>query len=311
MRTFVDVNPTLFFKKNDPEDVRLGEIVLHELTDKPGLVLLGYPDDDGIVRNGGRPGAKLAPDSIRKYFYKMTPPPFSKPKFQLIDHGNLNVGEISDLGSRHELAEMELKNIFKKKHTVVTLGGGHDYGYPDGAAFVESFKNPLVINFDAHFDVRPMDRGITSGTPFFRLLEKGLKFDFVEVGIQSQCASRHHFEYLKKKKATVLSFDDYIESGKTFSAWAIKKLSKHIKKSRPTFISLDIDMFNSTSAPGASQSWPIGVDPTEFIRLFDFLNSKLDIRLLGIYEVSPALDIDDRTSKLAAQILHHFWKTHV
>ncbi len=311
MRTFVDANPSLFFKKNDPEDLRLGEIVQTELETKPALAILGYPDDDGIVKNGGRPGAALAPDTIRKYFYKMTPPPFSKPKLPLVDLGNLNISEISSLEDRHEKAEVELKKIFKNKHKILSFGGGHDYGYPDGSAFIESFKNPLVINFDAHFDVRPLDRGITSGTPFFRLLEKKIKFDFVEAGIQSQCASRHHYDYLKKKKAEVLSFDDLMNSKKSFSEWVIKRLSKYLKKSRPTFLSLDIDVFSSVFAPGASQSWPIGVDPAEFIKLLDLLHKKLDIRMLGIYEVSPPLDIDDRTSKLAAQIAHHFWTLHV
>lgn len=311
MRTFVDANPSLFFKKNDPEDVRLGEFVKNKLQTKPSLTILGYPDDEGILRNGGRPGAALAPDTIRKYFYKMTPSPFAKATMPLIDLGNLNVAEISEIEDRHTQVETELKKLFKNNHKLLTFGGGHDYGYPDGSAFVESFKNPLVINFDAHFDVRPLDHGITSGTPFFRLLEKKAKFDFVEVGIQSQCASRHHYDYLKKKKAEVLSFDDFLTSKKTFSEWALKQLSKYLKKSRPTFLSLDIDVFSSAFAPGASQSWPIGVDPAEFIKLLDLLYRKLDIRMLGIYEVSPPLDIDDRTSKLAAQIAYHFWTLHV
>ncbi len=56
----------------------------------------------------------------------------------------------------------------------ISLGGGHDYGYGDGAGFIEGHliagqRRPLILNFDAHLDVRPIDRGFTSGTPFFRI----------------------------------------------------------------------------------------------------------------------------------------------
>ena len=89
------------------------------------------------------------------------------------------------------------------------------------------------------------------------------------------------------KATPIYSFDDFQKSGKPFSEWAVKKLSKYLKKSRPTFLSLDIDVFSSLFAPGASQSWPMGIDPTEFIKLLDVLDKKLDVRMLGIYEVSP------------------------
>ena len=145
MRTFVDANPSLFFKKNDPRDIRLGEIVQKQLSSKPSLAIVGYPDDEGITRNGGRPGAKLAPDTIRKYFYKMTPPPFSKSPMPIVDLGNININEMPDIEVRHVKAEAELKKVLKAKHTVLSFGGGHDYGYPDGSAFLETFKNPLII----------------------------------------------------------------------------------------------------------------------------------------------------------------------
>jgi formiminoglutamase len=46
--------------------------------------------------------------------------------------------------------------------------------------------------------------------------------------------------------------------------------------------------------------------PSDFFPLFDLLIRRLDVRALGIYETSPPLDQDDRTSKLAALIAHRF-----
>ena len=53
-----------------PDDIRLGEIIKKEegkTKDFFGdLVLLGFPYDIGVKRNGGRAGASKGPSSLRK-----------------------------------------------------------------------------------------------------------------------------------------------------------------------------------------------------------------------------------------------------
>lgn len=65
-----------FFTKDNPQDLRLGDFT-KSLTEATGLkgsvVVMGYPDDEGIQNNKGRAGAKDAPKCIRENFYKMTP----------------------------------------------------------------------------------------------------------------------------------------------------------------------------------------------------------------------------------------------
>ena len=57
---------------------------------------------------------------------------------------------------------------------------------------------------------------------------------------------------------------------------------------------------------GCSQSWPTGFTPNELLPLFDLIYKNTDVRVLGLYEVSPPLDQDGRTAKLAAQIIYQF-----
>jgi formiminoglutamase len=69
-------DPAIFFSKNDPQDIRLGDLAKAASFNSPinsDLSIWGYPDDEGIFLNGGRPGAHKAPEQIRKFFYKMTP----------------------------------------------------------------------------------------------------------------------------------------------------------------------------------------------------------------------------------------------
>lgn len=308
-QSFEPCSHELFFRSTKTQDPRLGDLVnTSDNTSLQRYVIAGYPDDEGIQINGGRVGAKLAPDTIRKYLYKTTPTSLT-PAFAISDIGNLKI--TGTLEQRHQVAKAEsLKNL-QAGSTWIGLGGGHDYGYSDGAGFLLSCQNekykPLVINFDAHLDVRSTDQGLSSGTPFYRLLTDSSlpAFDFVEVGIQRQCNSPHHVEWLLQKTPHVYFFDELSTDG---SWWQnlYSRLAPLLIQKRPAYISVDIDGFSNAWAPGCSQSWATGFDPNGFMTLLGLLKKRLDIRSLGIYEVSPPLDIDDRTSKLAALLLHHF-----
>jgi formiminoglutamase len=263
---------------------------------------LGYPDDEGINNNGGRIGASRAPDLIRKYLYKMTPHVLKEKEVHIYDGGNLQIE--NSLFERHEKAAIFLESLLDKNN-IISLGGGHDYGYADGKAFLHKFasQKPLIINFDAHLDVRPLNKDkITSGTPFYRLLSDFKDFDFLEVGIQPQCNSSVHMDFALDKKAKVLMWDEVLYSGKNYVSKILEFFEPYLLKKRPTYLSIDIDGFSSAYAPGASQVFATGFTPECFFPVFKVLCQRLDVKILGIYEVSPPLDVDERTSKLAAQI---------
>ena len=314
MKTFKPVDQTLFFSKNDVNDQRLGDLVKsNQLSDLPpatgnSFVIAGYPDDAGIKINGGRLGAAHAPDVIRKYLYKMTPSYLASQSVEtLIDVGNLNLD--AELEERHVSARKAAKHAMSNGHRWVSFGGGHDYGYPDSAAFCETVSSsakPLVINFDAHLDVRPTDKGFSSGTPFFRLISEFKDIDFLEIGIQVQCNSRNHVNWLSERGGKILSMEEIRASAETFAIPVLRFLEPYLLKKRPAFLSVDIDAFSSSDAPGCSQSWATGFRADEFFSVYQVLLKRLDVRGLSIYEVSPPLDQDDRTSKLAALIAHRY-----
>lgn len=307
MGNFKTPSKELYFSKNDPLDPRLGELFSRSDEEAKWLCLLGYPDDEGIKRNGGRIGAKEGPDQIRHWLFRMTPPS-NLSHSPICDLGNLEFSNEESLESRHEKASLELEKQLKKNALGLTFGGGHDYGYPDGKAFLNSFKDtkPLIINFDAHLDVRNLERGVTSGTPFFRLRSEFDDFEMVQVGIQSQCNSKEHLSWCLEKGIGVLFLNDFYGKADSLKEIFERTWKHHVSKDRPAFISIDIDGFSSAFAPGCSQSWPTGIEPREFFELFDWLLNQLDVRLVSIYEVAPSLDVQSVTSKLAAQIAYRF-----
>lgn len=306
----------LFFSKNDPLDPRLGEL-FKNYTAEPSendFTIFGYPDDEGIKLNGGRIGSALAPNQIRQFLYKMTLPlsyfsratTHSKTLYQ--DYGNLEIK--LDLGTRHEIAKQSLLQIFNKKSKVITFGGGHDYGYPDGAAFIKTYshsshKKPLIINFDAHLDVRPSTHSFHSGTPFHRLLtEFKNDFNLLEIGLQKQCNSVQHWRWAHEHGAQTISYDDIEQSGWA-QVWKNKFISDLDPKT-PVFISFDIDALSASDAGGCSQAWATGLKVSSCINFLNQLYKKSDVRGLGIYEVSPPLDRDFQTSKTAALLAYNY-----
>ena len=296
-------NSSLFYKSPRSNDVRLGEIakVICESdipSLEPGFVLYGYPDDDGIRANFGRLGAREAPDAIRTALYKMTPPSDKQPAF--FDLGNLNLA--GDLRERQVRGSSTVARVLQAGHRALAMGGGHDYAFSDGNAFLNSYqgRRPLVINFDAHLDVRPDSDGPNSGSGFYQLLTAHQNFDFVEIGLQPHCNSLAHRRWTEQfHKITLLDLSKV--QGRLTAA-----LAPFMKMRRPTYLSVDIDVFSSAFAPGASASYATGLDPNEFLPVLRQMAAKMDIRVFGIYEVSPPLDFANKTSQLAAILFHTF-----
>jgi formiminoglutamase len=255
------------------------------------VLLVGHPHDRGIQIGGGRGGAALGPYSFRKSLSRVAD---TVPLLQVFDAGDAHSEHPDqDLGRISSLA------------SVLTIGGGHDFAYFDVRSFlarekpVPSSLRPLVVNIDAHLDVRlPEPNGPSSGSPFRRLLEdKDFDFELVQVGIQPAVNSLAHFNYCERNGVKVFRRAEVAD----FIPW----ISTRTKSSdRPCFLSVDLDAFHSGIAPGVSAPSPVGLEWLEFVKLFSALSDGFNIKALGIYELSPGLDRDQQTAKLAAHIAH-------
>ncbi|MBK9294060.1 MAG: formimidoylglutamase [Oligoflexia bacterium] len=300
-------------KESNMNDPRLKDIfkIVDSLTPdiKNSFVLTGYADDQGVKLNGGRVGAAYGPDEIRKILYKMTPSLESKNKHSFFDIGNL--ANFDSLDQRHENAKEIVLKALSQNNKVITMGGGHDYGYPDMAAFCmwckKNGKRPYIINFDAHLDVRPNNNGNNSGTPFYRLLKEFSNIDFLEVGIQDWCNAQAHYDWVKSKGAKILTLDEILNSKLSFEKLMFTKYLKNFNsKKHELAASIDMDAFSSAFCPGASQVFPTGLTSNDFYIFWKNLVIKYQPKLSGIYEFNPTYDQDFRGAKLAALTIHQF-----
>jgi len=301
-------NPDLFFSRNDKNDPRLGEVVKRDEGDYPAseIVILGCPQDEGVRRNNGRPGAELAPQAIREQFYKLTPFNIRKKVFDL---GDVKIGR--SLEETHDNHTAVVEQLLGDGKRVIVLGGGNDVSYPDGVAMAEVFgrENWLGINVDSHLDVRIAEQR-NSGTPYRQLLEEGhlVPTQFFEVGYQTHFCSPVYYEYIRQLGVQRISLE--LLRSRTDCDMELKDLikGKFIKHSSAlnVFFGFDLDVVRSADAPGTSAPSPLGLRAGEFIQLVKYAASLANTKLIEFSEVNPKFDIDNSTSRLVAIAMHRF-----
>ena len=281
---------SLLFSSGDSDDQRLGDqvkmISLSEFEkQKWDWAIIGLPDDRGVALNGGRVGAAVAPNEIRKWFYRL----ISKCDAKIADLGNFEMTD--DLHGDHDRATQAIAAALGKADKVAILGGGHDWGYSPIAALQQGGRVGFV-NFDAHLDVRP-SKIHHSGTSYWRALENGIKGEDASwIGVQSAAAAPAHVNFVRAHGGSIYWADVPNEHSMPFVACEYLD------------VSLDMDVFAMADAPGVSAPQPLGLRAHEALTLIRRALSQPQLRTFGIYETAPPLDsTEGQTSRLAARCL--------
>ncbi len=302
MTTFDDLIPAddeLFYSRGDPSDIRFGDVVRRDLQAyaEAHVVVLGCPQDEGVRRNRGRSGARLAPSEIRKALYRY-PVSESHQHLRLIDVGNVKIAET--LEDTHATLRQTVRRLLGDGKKVVVLGGGNDISYPDCLALSKAATRPLVFNIDRHLDVRA-DVPRNSGTPYRQLLEEGALDPnlFHEIGINSFANSPKYREYVEQVGAQIHYLGDLRTQGVGTTIRAIVDGSD----ADALFFGFDIDVVRAVEAPGVSDPGPMGLTAREICEIADVAAADPRTRVIEITEVNPEHDRDGITSKLAANVI--------
>ncbi len=268
--------------------------------DDAEIVLLGCPQDEGVRRNGGRPGASKAPLEIRRQLYKF-PAPDDFHDGDLADLGDITMQDT--LEKTHALQKDIVQQALADGKRVVVLGGGNDISYPDISALAATSENPLAINIDSHFDVRGSDVR-HSGTPYRQVLEENIlsPSQLIEVGCKPEVNLDEHTRYLKDAGVRIVWLDELRKAN------VIDHLTKVLTETEydAIFWGIDMDSVRTSDAPGVSASYPIGLAAEDIYDIAAVAGTDPKSQVLEISEVNPEYDVDNRTTKLAAQIIMRF-----
>ncbi|BCX05914.1 MAG: arginase [Candidatus Roseilinea sp.] len=292
---------SLLYRREDANDVRLGEVVRTGTADyaDAAVVILGCPQDEGVQRNGGRRGAALAPTEIRRYLYRLTVNRLDD--LYLLDLGDTVIQ--ASLEETHVLHQRIVRQLIADGKRLIVLGGGNDIAYPDCAGLAQAMGGVLAFNIDAHFDVRA-DVPRNSGTPYRQLLAEGLlqPTRFYEIGYQPFVNSPIYERYLRDLGVHLISLSDLRRRG-------IESTFDPILNSRFStlnfFWGFDLDAVRTADAPGVSAPNPMGMTADEFCQIAAIAGRDPRTRIVEFTEVNPTYDVDGRTARLTAVAIWH------
>lgn len=314
--------PTDLFFKGRPEDPRLGEWVRREspAQTKPvdakargkTFVLLGYPDDLGVLYNQGRVGASAGPDSIRKHLYKMTLPADKDwSSIICLDWGNL--GTTDDILENHRQAEALSRRCAELGLVGIFLGGGHDYAAPSFLGAASASKDRWgLINVDPHLDVRPLENNLpNSGTAFRTLLESGrLSADALyQFGARPNRNSRSNWSYCTDRQVAIDTWESIQVHEKRPSELFGHRLWQ--LQSRTKRIGVTFDMDACSEAEGTSAAPVLGFSAWQMVDMAGVAGRCLEVGYLEIAEVNPLIETADRASRIAAEMIYAFVSARV
>lgn len=271
-----------------PTDLPASKLASHFRSSPEGcqIALIGVPDDTGIKLNNGRPGAADGPGALRAALTRYgVADPHDWVWPTIWDAGDVEV-VAGDIHATHERVTNATRGILDQGVFPIMIGGGHDLTYPFVRAVAELHKPMHGIYFDAHLDVRE-ETG--SGMPFRRLIETGAADSLRVHGLDPYANSREHTQWYTAHGGRI--------AGRTHDDdWL----------AQPTFVSLDMDVFDSAHAPGVSAINPCGWSPTLGEQWVTGAGRCNRVKCFDIMELSPPHDHNGRTARLAARMLLAF-----
>lgn len=230
-----------------------------------------------------RPGTRFGPSSIREASLMLC---------DGVDYQTkINVCElVTDIG---DFSPKEIKSI-NADNDLILLGGEHSITYHAlERAFIKKEEEKInLLHFDAHCDTWDSET-VEHGSFLRHALEDGFVGKILQYGIRSPAPE----EVINYNNSNV--FDGHYT-----------KMNKVLDENEKWYITIDIDCFDPSFAPGTGTPESFGLSPKFVLKkLLKFIQKAkaLNIDIVGfdVVEVNPMLDNSNITSILAANLI---WK---
>lgn len=265
--------------------------------------LIGFASDAGVARNLGRIGAHKGPRALRSALASLSYP---GEVGEILDAGDITV-EGDELEAGQSALGAAITAQLDAGRFVTVLGGGHETAF---GSYLGLRDSPLfqgsprigILNLDAHFDLRRSARP-SSGTPFLQIAEAeaaaGRPFHYAVVGISEPSNTRVLFDTAERLGVRHLS-DEQSQDRDDVVAF----VEDFLADVDLAYLTIDLDVLPAAVAPGVSAPAGYGV-PFDVIRAAAIAVARSGkLALLDVVELNPELDIDSRTARSAARLIH-------
>lgn len=282
----------------------------------PGCALLGFESDAGVARNQGRTGAAEGPNALRR---ALAPLAWHRAA-PAYDAGNVRCVDDGLEAAQQALAD-RLASLLTAGHLPIVLGGGHEVAYASWLGLAQFLmpealgsKQPDpeaapprigIINLDAHFDLRDPAHIRSSGTPFAQIADQcqahGWPFRYACLGVSRAANTRALFSRAASL-GTLIREDREIDALRLDAI--VRDVQRFIAKCDHLYLTIDLDVLPAAEAPGVSAPAARGVSLALIEPLVEAVRDSGKLRLADLAELNPSLDIDGRTARAAARLVH-------
>lgn len=275
------------------------------------VAIIGFACDVGVSRNQGRPGAIEGPKALRQALGKI--PVLLNPSWRMWDVGDVTARG-NDLEGAQQALALAVAQLLERRYLPIVLGGGHEVAWGHYQGICAAYPNSRIgiINFDAHYDLRPLfegDRG-SSGTSFLQIAQdrqtRGQRFDYLCIGIQRLGNTRAAHDTAAQLGTMVVPADMVRQDAK---GRVIAQLDAFISSCDVVYVTLCMDVFAAAFAPGVSAPQPLGLSPPQLLPFLHYLAGSGKMVGFDVAEVAPPLDRDNQTVTLGAaiiaEVIHH------
>jgi agmatinase len=270
------------------------------------FAILGAPFDFGTQF---RPGARFGPRGIREastlfsfghagaYDHEDDVTYLENDRVRIVDIGDADIIHTDTIQS-HANIEAGVRAILDAGAVPIVLGGDHSVNIPCINAFAgeEPFH---LVQIDAHLDFVDERHGVRfgHGNPMRRAAEKDYVTGLSQIGIRNvSSTARDGYE-----DARAMGSD--IQSVRQFRDMGVDGMLARIPEGARYYITIDIDGFDPSVAPGTGTPSHGGFLYYEVLELLDGLTKRGSIVGVDLVEVAPDYDPTGSTQTLAAQLL--------
>jgi len=258
--------------------------------EKVDLAVFGVGEDRNSFFNTG---CGLAPDMIRKEFYKLFQGNFN---LNMVDLGNVLCGHtISDtyFALTTILTELLERNIMP-----IILGGSQDLTFAQYKAYEKLGRIINIAAVDPQFDIGTSGDKLTSRSYMSHIIlqQPNYLFNYTNIGFQTYFVDQQAINLMKN-----LYFDTYRIGMVRANMEEVEPMVRNAD-----MISVDIGCIRASDAPGNAHASPNGFYGEEICQIMRYAGLSDKLTSLGIYEINPRLDRQSQTVQLAAQMIWYF-----
>lgn len=253
------------------------------------IAILGVPEG----RNSPGTGSMKGPDSIRRELYKLARIPG---KLKIIDLGNMKQGTTFNdtvAGLTDIITWLTEQNIFP-----LIIGGSSALTLSIDKALSGMQIRYTLLAVDSRIDFISEKRDHDSFNYLSTLIHNNKStFDhYINIGYQSYLNDQQVVNRFHKRKSELLRIGD---------------VRKAIFLTEPLFRDSDAAVFDisavrQSEAPGSISPSPNGFYGEEICLLARYAGISDNLKVFGLFDVNPDLDVRNQTASLSAQIIWFF-----